>query len=138
MQRNRKSVVFQYEIAIENNKDGGVGLKGANYQSSPAGEKGRIWIDREDFRVLRIEYQLTDIAPTFPVKAVTKFIDYDQVEIAGEKYLLPILSDFRGTVESSNKRFESRNVIRFKNYQKFGTEVKVVEEDSEPVPEEKP
>ena len=138
LQRNRKSVVFQYEIAIENNKDGGVGLKGANYQSSPAGEKGRIWIDREDFRVLRIEYQLTDIAPTFPVKAVTKFIDYDQVEIAGEKYLLPILSDFRGTVESSNKRFESRNVIRFKNYQKFGTEVKVVEEDSEPVPEEKP
>ena len=138
LQRNRKSVVFQYEIAIENNKDGGVGLKGANYQSSPAGEKGRIWIDREDFQVLRIEYQLTDIAPTFPVKAVTKFIDYDQVEIAGEKYLLPILSDFRGTVESSNKRFESRNVIRFKNYQKFGTEVKVVEEDSEPVPEEKP
>lgn len=136
--RARKSVVFQYEIALANNKDGGVGLKGANYQSSPAGEKGRIWIDREDFRVLRIEYQLTDISPTFPVKAVTKFIDYDQVEISGEKYLLPILSDFRGTVENSNKRFESRNVIRFKNYQKYGTEVTVVEEDSQPAPEEKP
>ena len=136
--RNRKSIVFQYEITLANNKDGGVGLKGAIYQSSPAGEKGRIWIDRDNFRVLRIEYQLTDISPTFPVKAVTKFIDYDQVEIAGEKYLLPILSDFRGTVESSNKRFESRNVIRFKNYQKYGTEVTVVEEDSQPVPEEKP
>ena len=136
--RNHKTVVFQYEIAIENNKDGGVGLKGTIYQSSPAGEKGRIWIDREDFRVLRIEYQLTDIAPTFPVKAVTKFIDYDQVAIAGEKYLLPILSDFRGIVESSNKRFESRNVIRFKNYQKYGTEVTIVEEDSAPQPDEKP
>lgn len=136
--RNRKSVVFQYEIALVNNKDGGVGLKGANYQSSPAGEKGRIWIDREDFRVLRIEYHLTDISPSFPVKAVTKFIDYDQVEISGEKYLLPILSDFRGTVENSSKRFESRNVIRFKNYQKYGTEVTIVEEDTQPVPEEKP
>ena len=136
--RNRKSIVFQYEIALANNKDGGVGLKGANYQSSPAGEKGRIWIDREEFRVLRIEYQLTDISPNFPVKAVTKFIDYDQVEISGEKYLLPILSDFRGTVENSNKRFESRNVIRFKNYQKYGTEVTIVEEDSQPAPDEKP
>lgn len=136
--RTRKSVVFEYEIELANNKDGGVGLKGAIYQSSPAGEKGRIWIDRDNFRVLRIEYQLTDISPTFAVKAVTKYIDYDQVEIAGEKYLLPILSDFRGTVESSNKRFESRNVIRFKNYQKFGTEVTVVEEDTQPVPDEKP
>lgn len=136
--RNRKSVVFQYEIALANNKDGGVGLKGAIYQSSPAGERGRIWIDREDFRVLRIEYQLTDISPTFPVKAVTKFIDYDKVEIAGEKYLLPILSDFRGIVENASSRFESRNVIRFKNYQKYGTEVTIVEEDSAPVPEEKP
>ncbi len=136
--RGRKSVVFAYEIAIENNKDGGVGLKGAIYQSSPAGEKGRIWIDRDDFRVLRIQYQLTDISPAFPVKAVTKFIDYDQVYISGEKYLLPIMSDFRGVVENSNKRFESRNVIRFKNYQKYGSEVVIVEEDSEPVPDEQP
>ena len=136
--RGKKSVVFNYEIALADNKDGGVGLKGAIYQSSPAGEKGRIWIDREDFRVLRIEYQLTDISPTFPVKAVTKFIDYDEVAIAGEKYLLPILSDFRGIVENSNKRFESRNVIRFKNYQKYGSEVTIVEEDSAPPPDEKP
>ena len=136
--RGRRTVVYQYEIALANNKDGGVGLKGANYQSSPAGEKGRIWIDRETPRVLRIEYQLTDIAPTFPVKAVTKYIDYDMVVISGEKYLLPIVSDFRGTVQSLDTRFESRNVIRFKNYQKFGTEVTIVEEDSEPVPEEKP
>lgn len=136
--RGRRTLVYEYEIAIENNKDGGVGLKGPVYRSSPAGEKGRIWIDRDDFRVLRIEYQLKDIAKDFPVKAVTKLIDYDVVEIAGEKYLLPILSDFRGTVASANKLFESRNVIRFKNYQKYGTEVKIIEEDSEPLPNEKP
>jgi hypothetical protein len=136
--RGRRTLVYEYVINIENNKNGGVGLKGPIYQFSPAGEKGRIWIDRESFRVLRIEYQLIDITPTFPVKAVTKSIDYDMVEIAGEKYLLPILSDFRGTVESSDKRFESRNVIRFKNYQKYGTEVIAIDEDSEPVVEGKP
>lgn len=136
--RGRRALVFNYEIAIENNKDGGVGLKGPVYRSTPAGEKGRIWIDRDMHRVLRIEYQLTDIEPSFPVKAVTKTIDYDMVDISGQKYLLPIVSDFRGTVENSGKRFESRNVIRFRNYQKFGTEVIAVEDDSEPVPDEQP
>lgn len=140
--RARRSLVYEYTINIENNKEGGVGLKGAKgvvMGSAPAGEKGRIWIDRETHRVLRIEYQLTDIAPTFAVKAVTKSIDYDMVEIAGEKYLLPIVSDFRGTVQGrDSKRFESRNVIRFKNYQKYGTDVIVVDEDSEPIVEEKP
>ena len=140
MVRGRRALVYEYSINIENNKDGGVGLKGSKgavLGSSPAGEKGRIWIDRENHRVLRINYQLTDIQPTFAVKSVTKSIDYDMVEIAGEKYLLPIVSDFRGIVlGSDNKRFENRNVIRFRNYQKYGTDVIAVDEDSEPIVEE--
>lgn len=136
--RGRRTFVYDYQINIENNKEGGVGLKGPVYQSSPAGEKGRIWLDRETAQVLRIDYQLTDIAPTFPVKSVTKSIDYDVVEIAGEKYLLPILSDFRGVVAGGAKNFEQRNVIRFRNYQKYGTEVTIVEEDTAPPQEEKP
>ncbi|HKX84329.1 MAG TPA: hypothetical protein VJL58_08920 [Pyrinomonadaceae bacterium] len=135
--RGRPTIVYGYTIDIENNKDGGVGLKGPNPQSTPSGEKGRIWVDRETFRVLRVDYELTDIAPSFPVKAVTKSIDYDMVEIAGEKYLLPIVSDFRGTVAGGDKRFEQRNLIRFRSYQKYGTEVKAVGED-EDVPPEKP
>jgi hypothetical protein len=134
----RRAVVYDYEIDIENNKDGGVGLKGPVYSSSPAGQKGRIWIDRDSFRVLRIDYQLTNILPSFPVKAVTKSIDYDMVEIAGEKYLLPTVSDFRGTVESSNRRFESRNLIKFRNYQKYGTDVRILDDDLKPEPEPTP
>ena len=130
--RGRRTVVYEYQIEIQNNKNGGVGLKGPVYSSSPAGEKGRIWIDRDSHRVLRIEYVLTDITPSFPVKAVSKTIDYEMVDIAGEKYLMPTLSDFRGTVESSGKRFESRNVIRFRNYQKYGSEVKILDDDIKP------
>lgn len=139
--RGRKTLVFDYTIDIENNKDGGVGLKGRRgviIDSAPAGEKGRVWIDRETAQVLRIDYKLTDIVPTFAVKAVTKSIDYDTVDIAGEKYLLPIVSDFRGIVQEGSNRFESRNVIRFRNYQKYGTEVTIVEEDTAPAAEEKP
>ncbi|NOT48856.1 MAG: hypothetical protein HOP17_14040, partial [Acidobacteria bacterium] len=56
--RGRSAIVYHYEIELANNKHGGVGLKGPTYTSSPAGEKGRIWIDKNNFRVLRIEYQL--------------------------------------------------------------------------------
>jgi len=141
--RGRRALVYEYTINIENNKDGGVAVKGPKgvvKDSTPAGEKGRVWLDRENQRVLRIEYQLTDIPPTFAVKAVTKSIEYDMVDIAGEKYLLPIVSDFRGTIQASNsnRRFENRNVIRFRNYQKYGTDVIAVDEDSEPAVEEKP
>ena len=136
--RGRRTVVFNYQIELANNKNGGVGLKGPNPQSTRAGEKGRIWIDRDNARVLRIEYELTEIDPAFPVKAVTKSIDYDMVDIAGERYLLPIVSDFRGTVESFGKRFESRNVIRFRSYQKYGTDIVIGAEDSEPVKNENP
>ena len=70
---------------------------------------------------------------------MTKSIDYDMVEIAGEKYLLPIVSDFRGTVQGPTAtRDESRNLIRFRNYQKYGTDVIAVDEDSEPATEVKP
>ena len=135
--RGRRTIVYEYEIAIENNKDGGVGLKGPSPGYSPAGEKGKIWIDRDTFRVLRVEYVLTDIEPAFAVKAVSKTIDYDMVEIAGEKYLMPVISDFRGTVESGRTREEQRNVIRFKNYQKYGTEVKILDDDVKVEPDPK-
>jgi hypothetical protein len=131
--RGRRTIVFEYTIKLENNKYGGVGLKGPVYRSSPAGEKGRIWIDRETFRVLRVSYKMTDIAPSFPVRSVTKSIDYDIVDIAGEPYLLPTLSDFRGTVVAENGRtYDQRNVIRFRDYQKFGTDVIILDEDLEP------
>ena len=39
---------------------------------------------------------------------MTKSIDYDMVEIAGEKYLLPTVSDFRGTIQASMPVVEER------------------------------
>jgi len=46
--------------------------------------------------------------------------------------------DARGVVQGGSQRFEQRNLIRFRNYQKYGTEVTIVEEDTAPVSEEKP
>jgi hypothetical protein len=105
--------------------------------STIAGMRGRIWIDSDNFRVLRIDSEATDIPDTFPVRSARRLIDYDWTTISGEKYLLPLVSDVRLTHRESKNIFETRNVIRFKDYQKYGTDVTIVEEDNAP-PTEKP
>lgn len=144
--RNQPALVFDYEILIQNNKNGGIGFKTPNGQkdfsftSVPAGEKGKVWIDRKNGRVLKIEYKATDIPADFKVRAFESSIDYDWVDIAGEKVLLPVLSDNRFTSAEGDRLFQSRNLIRFKNYQKYGSEVKILDDDTkvEPEPEKKP
>jgi hypothetical protein len=106
--------------------------------SAITGIHGRIWIDRADQRVLRIESEATDIPDNFPCTAAKRNIDYDWTTIADEKYLLPLVSDVRITIRDKDRLLETKNVIRFKNYQKYGSEVKIVEADEEPLPEEKP
>jgi hypothetical protein len=70
------------------------------------------------------------------VRSAKRLIDYDWASISGQKYLLPLISDVRLTHRESKNIFETRNVIRFKDYQKYGTDVTIVEEDN--VPPEKP
>jgi hypothetical protein len=133
--RGHRTVVFEYEILIENNPNGGIGLKGAVYSSVPTGQKGKIWIDRDSFRVLKLQYQATDIPASFPIKAFVTTIDYDWVVISDQKYLLPIESDARFTQLGNNALFQTKNLIRFKNYQKYGSEVKILDGDEEEVKE---
>ena len=129
MLRGRKTIMFDYRILIENSKNDGVGLKGERSSSVPIGRKGRIFIDRELNRVLRIEFQATDIPTTYEIKKFESSTDYDWAEIGGEKYLLPLQSDARFTASWGRELVQSKNLIRFKNYQKFGSEVKILDDD---------
>jgi len=134
--RTRRALVFDY--AVERDKAKQVIIaSGAFDDTAITGMKGRVWIDRENFRVLRVESAATEIPDGFRIRAASRTIDYDWVTIADEKYLLPTLSDVRLTSKENRQMFETRNVIRFKEYQKYGSEVKILDDD-EVVPEEKP
>lgn len=134
--RTRRALVFDY--SIERDKAHQViSVSGAGDNSTISGMKGRVWIDRENFRVLRVESAATEIPADFPIRAANRTIDYDWVTISNEKYLLPTLSDVRLTSRENRQMYETRNVIRFKDYQKYGSEVKILDDDEE-VPEEKP
>jgi hypothetical protein len=109
---------------------------GAFNDSTITGMKGKIWIDRENFRVLKIESEATEIPEAFPIRSARRVIDYDWVTISEERYLLPSLSDVRLTIRDGRQLYETRNVIRFKEYQKYGSEVKILDSDEEEIKEE--
>jgi len=134
--RNRPALVFNYSI-VRDKAQQRITASGYFDDTAITGMKGKVWIDRENFRVLRIESAATEIPEGFPVRAANRTVDYDWVTIANEKYLLPSLSDVRLTSRENRQMYETRNVIRFKEYQKYGSEVKILD-DEEEVPEEKP
>lgn len=135
--RGRRTAVFDFAVERDKAKQQIV-CKDVLTESALTGMKGRIWIDREDFRVLRIESEATEIPAGFACPSAKRNIEYDWTTIADERFLLPMLSDVRLTFRGQGKVYESRNLIRFTNYQKFGTEIILGEEDAEPVKEEKP
>ncbi|MGI8468357.1 MAG: hypothetical protein ACR2N3_07890 [Pyrinomonadaceae bacterium] len=130
--RGRRAIVYTFETAKDKAKQI-ISTSGSLTNSTITGIKGKLWIDRENFRVLRIESQATEIPVDFPVTAASRDIDYDWVTIADEKYLLPSYSEVRLTSRENRDSFETRNQIRFKEYQKYGSEVKVLDDDETPI-----
>lgn len=130
--RGRRAVVFDFSITRDRAKQL---ITAAGYTTDTTtitGMRGRLWIDRDDPRVLRIESEATDIPASFPVRTARRTIDYDWVAIDKEKYLLPSISDVRLTMSEKGKVYETRNLIRFKEYQKYGSEVRILDDDIEP------
>ena len=130
----RSALVFQYQVDLDPSRlSVNIGdLKGI------VAYHGRMWIDRELNRVLRFEI-IIDPPATFRVVAASQLIDYDWVTIADQKYLLPVQADVRITSPERTEIVTTRNLIRFRGYQKYGTDVKIIEEDIiEDLPEEKP
>lgn len=138
--QTRRTIVYEYTIKKEFSQlTLTLGDTGAR---AVVGSRGRLWIDRELDRVVRFEQIATEIAADFPITAASSLIDYDWVMINERKYLLPTHSEIMLTTISPKFTLQSRNDVRFRNYQKFGAELKVVDEvgedDEEPPPPPKP
>jgi hypothetical protein len=137
--QNRRTVVFEYTVKREFSQLSlTVGDTGAR---AVVGSRGRLWIDRELDRILRFEQIATEIPPDFPITAASSTIDYDWVSINERKYLLPTHSQVLMTSNQGKFLLQSRNDVRFRSYQKFGAELKVVDEvgeDDEPTETDPP
>jgi hypothetical protein len=133
--RGRRAVVYSYDIKKAHSQ----WQLETEGQAVIAAHRGKVWIDRERARILRVEFESYDVPDTFPIRAAAVELDYDWVTIPGQgEYLLPsrsvnVLTDVR-----RGETNQARNEIRFRNYQKYGTELKILDDDilDEEVPKE--
>jgi hypothetical protein len=118
---------FRYDYTVE--QPNSMWHVYASSESYVPGYNGSIWIDKETFRVLRIEMSAQNMPRTFALDAVESAVDYDFVLIGDKKALLPThseaLSCVRGTAECT------RNVIEFRNYKKFSADTSITFEDKD-------
>lgn len=128
--RSRRMAVFNYFI------DSGHSSWSINYSAGPGDNqriitayKGLIYADAETGEIARIQFVAVDIPRSFPVNETTEILDYDQVDINGQKYLCPLMARLLMTAG----REKSKNEIEFRNYRKFGTESDI-KYDMDPTP----
>ena len=141
--RGRRTLVYQFEVKRPNSD---LQLKAGKDLVATVGSHGRIWVDRELNRVLRFEQIATEIPSSFPITAASSIIDYDWVTISEKRYLLPLHAEIFISTTHNGRRTQTRNEIRFRGYQKFGAELKVIDEiddsdfppEPEPTPPKKP
>lgn len=130
--QNRRTIIYEYVVKQENST---LQLISAGARAI-VGSRGRVWIDRELDRVLRFEQIATEIPGDFPIVGATTLIDYDWVSINERKYLLPTHSVVLITSRQAQSVVQDRNDIRFRNYQKYGAELKIIDEIDEDAPAE--
>jgi len=137
--RGHRTIIYEYEVKREFSRQSlGWGEGGSLKQETIAGYRGRIWVDRETYRVLRLEDVSTEIEPGFPITAASKTIDYDWVKINEQDHLLPLRAVVELTAHDRGQTEQTRNEILFRGYRKFGAEVKIIDIDEKDFPPDKP
>lgn len=137
--RDRRTTVYEYVVKKQFSRQGlGWGERGVIERETIVGSRGRIWVDVENNRVLRIESIATEIEPGFPITAESKLIDYDWVTINEQPHLLPSRAVVELTSRAGSQVVQTRNDILFRGYRKFGAEVKIIDIDEKDFPPDKP
>ena len=137
--RGRRTIIYEYVVKRENSRETlAWGEGGSVRQETFSGYRGRIWIDRADGRILRLEDISTEIEPGFPITAASKVIDYDWVKINEQEHLLPSRAVVELTARNRGQTEQTRNEILFRGYRKFGAEVLIKDIDEKDFPPDKP
>ena len=91
-------------------------------QTTKAGYTGLVYVERDSGVILRITQDAVDIEPGFPVQAAGRVLDYDLIDIAGNKFMLPL----KFTTKLRASKFLTKNEVEFRNYSKYGTDTSII------------
>jgi hypothetical protein len=129
----RQAVLYDFRVPRESSK---LVLKAEGAENVILGYSGTVWIDAETKKVLRIDQALDDLPKSNPVTHSESSVDYDFIRLRGldVDFLLPTRAEF--IIADRRQKHYFRNLIHFKFYRKFETDVKLI--DDAPTPPQKP
>jgi hypothetical protein len=133
---DRRTLVYRYKIDQENSH----WRLNVNGRKHSPGHHGKVWIDLETGRALRVEMEASFLPYDFPLSTIAGVLQYEDVEIDGQSYLLPATAENTSCVRDS--AVCSRINVDFRDYQKFSSESTLFTTDSDidfgqQVPEER-
>jgi hypothetical protein len=120
----RPALRFAYSVAQESSQ---WEIEFEGYKMKPA-YQGRIWIDAQTSRPLRIEMRPSNIPVGYPLKVVETTVDYDMAVVAGRDLLLPARAENLVCLQKVTVCF--RNETEFRNYKQFTADSFVTTTDS--------
>src|SRR5262245_187499 len=131
---NRQTLLYDYTVPKASSK---MVVKAEGADPLTVGYSGTVWIDAETKKVLRIDQATDDLPKSYPITNSESSVDYDIVKLRGldVDFLLPTRAEF--IIGDRRQKRQSRNVMHFKFYRKFETDVKIGE-DVTPAPQKPP
>jgi hypothetical protein len=129
---SRQTLIYDFRVPQETSK---LQVKAESAPTIVAGYSGTVWIDEESKRVLRIDQAVDDLPKNYPVTNSESSVDYDILKLRGldVDFLLPIRAEF--IIADRRQKQYFRNLIYFKFYRKFETDIKITDD---PTPPQKP
>jgi hypothetical protein len=121
--RNRITYVFRYHVSPGRSH---YSVDYERKQQAVPGYHGLIYVEKGENVITRLTIE-PEMPEGFPVQEIHQTIDYNYVDISGQKYLLPLYSQ----VQSRAGRFGSRNEIEFRKYQKYAADTSIKFDDTE-------
>ncbi|HKQ78058.1 MAG TPA: hypothetical protein VJ810_30450 [Blastocatellia bacterium] len=130
---NRQTLLYDFRVPKESSK---LVVKAEGAENIIVGYSGTVWIDAETKKVLRIDQAVDDLPKSHPVTHSESSVDYDIIKLRGldVDFLLPTRAEF--IIADRRRKHYFRNLIHFKFYRKFETDIKITEEV--PTPPQKP
>ncbi len=114
--RKRYAAVYTYRIVrAKSHYMVGYRADTGKLVSVAAGYRGEVTLDSETSRVLRLTASADDIPKASRITASSVEVDYDFIDVAGHRYLLPARSDAR--MERSSRQIA--DAVTFAGYRKF-------------------
>lgn len=123
--RGRQTAVYDFRVKKAFSKS--VITDKNTHQTVTTGYQGTVWIDVETKRVLRIEQAQEGMPPNFSITLAESAVEYDWITIADQRYLLPVRAEV--LLGRDSERYYTRNVIEFRDYHKFDSDMKILPPD---------